>query len=151
MLRAYTRRIDPAAAAAPGQERGIPGAAYRPRPPLLLRAPHALQRIERILVEATGPRAGTDLGADLWRFLPDAEDLAVAVGLAPDAAVPDPALLARSAAASTFAATLELARAGWLTLAQEEAFAPVAVHGRYGPASPPDPDPETAGSVPIAR
>ena len=128
LLRAYTRRIDQVSAA-PGQ-RDVVDAPYRPRPSLLWRAPHALRRIGRLLAEAAGPEAGTDLGADLWCFLPDAEDLAAAVGGAPDAAVPDPALLARSAAASTFVAALELAREGRLTVAQEQDFGAIQVHAR---------------------
>jgi segregation and condensation protein A len=84
LLRSYTRRIDPVAAAAPGQERDLKDAAYRPRPPLLWRVPDALRWIERLLDKAPGPEAGA--GADLWRFLPDAEDLV-------PASDSDPALL----------------------------------------------------------
>ena len=49
-----------------------------------------------------------------------------AVGLAPGA-VPDPALLDRSAVASTLVAGLELAREGRLTLAQQEGFGGIEV------------------------
>ena len=114
LLRAYTRRIDPAAA--PGQ--GRVAATYRPRPPRLWRVQDALAHIERLLGAVPNPEAPNN--ASLWRFLPDAEDLAAA-GLAPDA-VQDTALLGRSAVASTLVAGLELARGGVLRLAQEEWF-----------------------------
>jgi chromatin segregation and condensation protein Rec8/ScpA/Scc1 (kleisin family) len=114
--------------------------------------PDALARMEQLLGAAPGPEAISG-NADLWRFLPDAADLGAAdldaADLAP-ATGPDPALLCRSAAAGTFVAALELARQGWISLAQEEPLGTIIVRARHEP-PPSDPDFETASSVPAAR
>ena len=126
LLGAYTRRIDPV----PGQGRAA-DAAYCPRPPRLWRVPDALARIARLLPKRLGAAASES--SSLWSFLPDAATLAAA-GLAPGT-VPDPALLCRSAVASTLVAGLELARQGQITLAQDEAFGGITVHGASGVAA----------------
>ena len=122
LLAAYTRRIDPV----PGQGRAA--AAYSPPTSRLWRVPHAVRRIERLL--GTAPNPGAAAGVDLWVFLPGPAALEAA-GLARDP-VPDPALLDRSAAASTLVAALELARQGRVTLAQDESFGAITVHGAPG-------------------
>jgi len=120
LLRTYARLMGPMAE----QEKD---AVYRPHLHPLWRVPDA--RMEALLPEllgaaSAGPEGG---GVSLWSFLPGPEALEAA-GLAADT-VPDPALLWRSAAASTLIAGLELAREGHLTLAQEELFGDVRIRG----------------------
>ncbi len=98
---------------------------YRPRPPQLWRVLDALTRIGQLL--GTLPD-----GSPLAAFLPtiggeDAKDLRC-----------------RAAVASTLVAGLELARGGALTLGQDAAWAPIAVHRPDG--VPPD-DRGTASPV----
>jgi segregation and condensation protein A len=81
---------------------------YRPRPPLLWRAPEALARIRALL-------PGLPAGAALEQLLPPAP---VGEGAA---------LWRRSALASTLMAGLELSRDGTVRLEQEGAFATIRV------------------------
>ena len=110
---------------------------YRPRPHPLWRVPDALARMQALLPELLDTAAAAALDGDggaasLWRFLPDTDALnAAALVRRP---VPDPALLDRSAVASTFAAALELARRGRLALAQGEAAGEVEVRVAGTPA-----------------
>lgn len=116
LVQAFARRIERASVC-------------QPRPAALWRVSVALAHLHRLLAEQRGgaATAGQEGGTSLWRFLPDAAALEAA-GLAPGA-VPDAALLSRSAAASTFVAGLELAREGRLALAQTEGFGAIDAHG----------------------
>jgi segregation and condensation protein A len=118
LLRTYAHLMGPVSAEQAKEE------VYRPRLHPLWRVQDAMARIARLLPELpdTKPNGGA---ASLWRFLPWAECLAAA-GLAGEA-VRDPALLARSAVASTFVAGLELARQGRLALTPGEATGEVGV------------------------
>ncbi|MFC7478112.1 segregation and condensation protein A [Dankookia sp. GCM10030260] len=82
--------------------------AYRPRPPLLWRAPEALARIRALL-------PGLPAGASLDELLP------------PAPAGEGAALWRRSALASTLLAGLELCRDGTLGLDQDQAFGAVRI------------------------
>ena len=124
LLRTYARLMGPPPAPETMK-------AYCPRPPRLWRVPDALARIVRLLPKRLGAAASES--SSLWSFLPDTATLA-ATGLAPGT-VPDPALLCRSAVASTLVAGLELARQGQITLAQDEAFGGITVHGASGMAA----------------
>ena len=122
LLRTYARLTGPLLR----QERAD---TYHPRPIPLWRVPDGSHALQRLLPELLGIAAAPD-GASLWSFLPDPEALE-AVGLVPGAVL-DPALLRRSAIASTLVAGLELARQGQLTLAQEEGFGAIHVYGGPG-------------------
>lgn len=123
LLRTYARLMGPLPEQAKEE-------VYRPRPLPLWRVPDALARMERLLPGLLGSAAGAEGGASLWSFLPGPATLAAA-GLDPGA-VPDTALLRRSAVASTLVAGLELAREGRLALAQEELFGNVQVRAGGG-------------------
>lgn len=96
--------------------------AYRPRPPALYSIPEACARILRLL--AAAPEGGR-----FEQFLPEVPKAAAAGG---DARTSD---LRRSAWGSTFIASLELAKQGALTLAQEGLFTPIHVSAPLADAS----------------
>jgi segregation and condensation protein A len=107
-------------------------AAYVPQRPALHSVPDARTRILRLLGEGPGPRP-------LSQLLPDARE----GPLPPTAAsTAHAALLRRSGWASAFAASLELAKQGTATLAQERGFSTILVHA--GPAQHADFEKHTA-------
>jgi len=89
----------------------------------------ALQRLRRLV-------GATPDWQDLWTFLPD--------GL-------KGRLLTRSAVASTFAASLEMAKEGKLVIRQSGTFGPIYLQGRAGnpePVAPPEPAENTSSTEP---
>jgi segregation and condensation protein A len=111
-----------------------PGTAevYAPQRPALHSVRDARTRILRLLGEGLQPQP-------LSQLLPDARE-----GPLPSAAASaaHAALLWRSGWASAFAASLELAKQGAVTLAQERGFSTILVHA--GPAQHADPEKHTA-------
>jgi len=105
-----------------------PGAAevYAPQRPALHSVPDARTRILKLLGESPEPQP-------LSQLLPDATE-----GPSPStaASTAHAALLRRSGWASTFVASLELARQGEVSLAQEQGFTPIRVQKGAGAAAP---------------
>jgi segregation and condensation protein A len=95
-------------------------ATYAPQRPALHSVPDARRRILRLLGESPEPQP-------LSQLLPDATEAPLHSTKASTAHV---ALLWRSGWASAFAASLELAKQGQVTLAQEGSFAPIQVYPR---------------------
>jgi len=95
-------------------------ATYAPQRPALHSVPDARTRILQLLASSREPHS-------LGKLVPK---MAEASGSASFPPAPDHMLLRRSGWASTFAASLELAKQGQVTLAQEGSFAPILIYPR---------------------
>ncbi len=97
-------------------------ATYAPQRPALHSVPDARKRILQLLTSSLEPHS-------LGTLVPKMAETSGSATLPP---APDHVLLRRSGWASTFAASLELAKQGQVTLAQEGSFSTILVHA--GPA-----------------
>lgn len=109
-------------------------ATYAPQRPALHTVPEARTRILQLLASSREPHS-------LGTLVPK---VAEASGSATFPPAPDRMLLRRSGWASTFAASLELAKQGQITLTQDEGFSTILVHA--GPAQHADFEKHTANS-----